>query len=442
MESKAKQKSISLWADSVTMPKFESLSGEHKTDVLIIGGGMAGILCAYFLKQQNVDYILLEGKRIGGGVTGNTTAKVTAQHGAIYSDLLKTGGAEKTGMYLKANQAAVEKFKELSALYPCDFEEKSAYVYSLYDYEKIRRELYTLQKLGFPAFFAQNLPLPLDIAGAMEFQKQGQFHPLKFLSGIAKELRIYENSYVHRLEDHTVYTENGQVTAKKIIIATHFPFLNRHGSYFLKLYQHRSYVIALENGGNIHGMYVDEVQEGMSFRNYGELLLLGGGDHRTGKAGGKWWELRDFVKANYPQAKEVYHWATQDCMSLDNVPYIGVYSAGTPDLLVATGFNKWGMTSSMVSAMILSDLAQERKNEFAPVFSPQRSILKPQLFLNTAETLVNFISPTPKRCTHLGCALRWNGTEDSWDCPCHGSRFGRDGSVLDNPAMKPKKGGL
>lgn len=436
MDIKNNCKSISLWSAGVTLPKFESLQGDAKTDVLIIGGGMAGILCAYFLKAQNIDYLLLEGKTIASGVTQNTTAKITSQHGVIYSDLLKHAGEEKTKMYLNANQGAVEKFRELCQNYDCDFEDKSAFVYSLYDHDKIMRELYALQKLRFPAFFAPNLPLPLKTVGAIEFEKQAQFQPLKFIGAIAKNLKIYENSYVHKIDDHTAYTDSGKVTAKKIIIAAHFPFINKHGSYFLKLYQHRSYVIALENAVNVQGMYVDEALGGMSFRNYQNLLLIGGGDHRTGKDGGKWQELRDFIGENYPQAKETYHWATQDCMSLDSVPYIGPYAKSTPDLFVATGFNKWGMTSSMVAARILTDLAADRENEFAAVFSPQRSIMKPQLIINGAEAVVHLLTPSRIRCTHMGCALKWNDEERSWDCPCHGSRYDEDGHLINNPAME------
>ena len=181
-------------------------------------------------------------------------------------------------------------------------------------------------------------------------------------------------------------------------------------------------------------MYLDEAQAGMSFRNYENLLLVGGGDHRTGKKGGGWRELRDFAQQHYPQAEERSHWATQDCMSLDGVPYIGRYSASTRDLYVATGFNKWGMTASMVSAMILSDLVQEKENPYEEVFSPSRSILHPQLAVNGVEAVVSLLTPAPRRCPHLGCALKWNPIEHTWDCPCHGSRFTRDGKRIDSPA--------
>ena len=272
------------------------------------------------------------------------------------------------------------------------------------------------------------------MAGAVRVHNQAQFHPLKFVFCLAKGLHIYEHTPVRELIGTTAVTDSGKVAAKAVIVATHFPFLNKHGSYFLKLYQHRSYVIALENAPDVDGMYVDEAQEGMSFRNARDLLLVGGGGHRTGKRGGAWRELREFARRYYPGATEKYQWATQDCMSLDGVPYIGPYSSSTSNLYVATGFNKWGMTSSMVSAMLLSDLVQGKTNPFAEVFSPSRTVLRPQLVVNGFEAAVGLLAPTTKRCPHMGCALKWNSQEHTWDCPCHGSRFTKKGECIDNPA--------
>lgn len=181
-------------------------------------------------------------------------------------------------------------------------------------------------------------------------------------------------------------------------------------------------------------MYLDAAENGLSFRHHGSTLLLGGGGHRTGKPGGGWRELEEKAKEYYPGAKIIRQWAAQDCMTLDGIPYIGRYSKNTPNVYVATGFNKWGMTSSMVSAGILSDLVQRKPNPYAAVFSPCRSILHKQLGLNLLESTKNLLTPTVPRCPHLGCALKWNPQEHSWDCPCHGSRFAEDGQLLDNPA--------
>ena len=424
----------SVWTESVSMPRFEALEGEVKTDVLIIGGGITGILCAWFLEKNGVNYLLAEGRTICSGVTKNTTAKITAQHGLIYADLLQKAGPERAKMYLDANQRALEEYFSLCRDIDCDFEERTNYVYSLSDKAKLEREAEALGKIGFRALFQDTTELSFPTAGAVGFAHQAQFHPLKFLARIAEGLKIYEHTFVTKLSENTAITERGRITFQRVIFATHFPIDNKHGLYFLKMYQHRSYVIALKNATPVEVMYVDEDKKGMSFRSYGEFLLVGGGSHRTGKQGGGWQELRAYAEKYYPQAKERYYWATQDCMSLDNVPYIGCYSKSMPQCFVATGYHKWGMTTAMAAAMILTDQLIGRQNPYAEVFRPSRSMLKPQLLINGGEAVFNLLTPTTKRCPHLGCALKWNEAEHSWDCPCHGSRFDEDGGLIDNPA--------
>ena len=424
----------SIWSETSHLPSFEPISGNIRTDVLIIGGGMAGLLCAKKLQDAGVDYILAEANTIGSGITKNTTAKITAQHGLIYHKLLKKYGSEKTCLYLEANQQALNQYDQLCSALDCDYSRQDSYVYSISNREKLDEELLALDTLHFPAEFSGTLPLPFPTAGAVKFSKQAQFHPLKFLAAIAPTLRIYEHTPVRELGKHTAATAHGTIRAEKIIVATHFPMLNKHGSYFLKMYQHRSYCLALENAGHVGGMYVDERQTGLSFREQGDLMIVGGGGHRTGKSGGNWAELERFAQKHYPASKIRYQWATQDCMTLDGIPYIGQYSALTPDLYVATGFNKWGMTSSMAAANILTDLVTGKDNPFAKVFSPSRSILHRQLGINAFETVTNLLTFSEKRCPHLGCALKWNPAEHTWDCPCHGSRFEENGKLIDNPA--------
>ena len=424
----------SVWGSGTNLPQFGKLSGDVKTDVLIIGGGLCGLLCAYKLKQAGVDYILVEGNKIASGITKNTTAKITFQHGLIYSKLIKSFGEEMARMYLFANMQALNEYKLMCKDISCDFEIKPAYTYSLTDTSKIEQEVNAAHRLGFAASFSKTPELPFRTKGAIKFSGQAQINPLKFLAAISKDLNIYENTFIRDIAPSVAISDGCKITAKKIIVTTHFPFINKHGSYFLKLYQHRSYVSAYENAVQFDGMYVDEDKKGMSFRNYGNLFLIGGSGHRTGKPSGAWEPLHSFAKKYYPDSQLKYDWATQDCMSLDFVPYIGQYSANTPDLYVATGFNKWGFTSSMAAADILTDMVSGRKNDCAPVFSPQRSILKPQLLINGFESAINLITPTAPRCPHLGCALKWNKAEHSWDCPCHGSRFEKDGKLIDNPS--------
>lgn len=425
----------SLWSETTELPHFPALKEDRKTDVLIIGGGITGILCAYFLHRAGVDYLLVEGKQICSGETKNTTAKITSQHGLLYHKLLEKNGLEYASKYLEINQLAVEKYRQLCEKTECGFTSKSSYVYSLDDKRKLEKEMYALDKIGFYAVLNKTWELPFQTAGAVMFLDQAQFHPLQFIKNIAKNLHIYENSLVTELAPHIAKTHQGiTIRYDKAIFATHFPIDNKHGMYFMKMYQHRSYVISLQNGPHLKGMYVDEANGGMSFRHQGNSLLIGGGAHRTGKPGGNWKELREFAANYYPNLKEEYHWAAQDCMTLDEVPYIGPYSKNMEGCFVATGFNKWGITSSMVSAMLLTDMILDKKNDFAEIFNPSRTMLKSQLFINMGESLLNLLSFSKKRCPHLGCALQYNRAEHSWDCPCHGSRFTEDGYVLDNPA--------
>lgn len=429
----------SIWSANTELPRFPTLSADKKTDVLVIGGGIAGLLCAYRLKTHGVNCILLEADRICRGVTQNTTAKLTVQHGFLYDKLMKRFGKERAQMYLRANERALQNYRALAEKFPCDFENQESVVYTVDDSAAAERELRALEALGVQAAFEKELPVPLRIAGAVRIQNQAQFHPLKFLSQIAKELPIYEQTKVFEIRGNCAYTAHGTVTAEQFIITTHFPILNKYGAYFLKLYQERSYVLALENGPQIHGMYVDEAQTGMSFRNAGDFLLVGGGDHRTGAQGGNFTALRQFAKMHYPACAERYAWATQDCMSLDGVPYIGRYAKALSNVYVATGFSKWGMTSAMAASEILCDAVLGKENDCAPVFSPSRSIFFVQLLKNGGTFLTSLLTPTKKRCPHMGCALKWNAAEHTWDCPCHGSRFQEDGKLIENPATDDLK---
>ena len=420
----------------VSLPTFAPLTGDEKTDVLIIGGGMAGLLCAYMLRQAGVDCLVIEAEGIGSGVTANTTAKITSQHGLVYHKLMKKFDRDTVLGYYRANQEAIEEYSRLAGRIACDFEVKDNVIYSLDAPEKLEEELKALSQLGIPAEFVENLPLPISTCGAVAFRDQAQFHPLKFLAGLVEGLNIRERTRAVKIEKGRVITDRGTIQTEKTIVATHFPILNRRGLYFMKQYQARSYVLALEGAQKVGGMYLDESGSGFSFRNQGDTLILGGGSHRTGKQTGGWEKLSAFAQAHYPGSREIARWAAQDCMTLDAMPYIGRYSPGTPWLYVATGFNKWGMTGSMVSALLLRDLIQGHESPYEKIFDPARGLLWPQLAANAWESTVNLLKFTGPRCPHLGCTLKWNPWEHSWDCPCHGSRFDRDGRLLNSPAIE------
>ena len=428
-----------VWKRETERVCFPPLRGSRSVDVLIIGGGIAGLLCALKLKDEGADCIVLEADRILCGVTSNTTAKVTFSHGLIYDKLFEQLGERKARLYFEAQRSAMDDFEELCKNIDCCYEKRDAFVYTLVDRERIDREVVALRRLGADACFDEAMELPFAVKGALRVKGQAQLHPLKLLYSIAGELDIYENTKVTELLPQKAVTQYGDVSFGKVIVATHFPIFNKHGAYFLKMYQHRSYVLALAGADIPSGMYVDECDKGLSFRPYGDLLLLGGGGHRTGKSGGGWRELEDFTKKHYGGARIVGRWATQDCMTLDSVPYVGRYSPKAENMFVATGFNKWGMTNSMAAASLLCDLVRGRGNRYAEIFSPSRSMLHKQLFVNALEAFGGLLRPTVPRCPHLGCALIYNEAEHSWDCPCHGSRFTETGELLDNPATDGKR---
>ncbi|MCX0405164.1 FAD-dependent oxidoreductase [Clostridium perfringens] len=472
----------SVWSESCKFRKREALNKDIKTDVLVIGAGIAGVLTAYMLKQKGREVVVIDAAEIASGNTKNTTAKITSQHDLIYSKLIAEFGEEKARQYAKANELAIKKYKEIieDKRIECDFEEKPAYVYSLNEIDVLKEEVEAAKNLGIDAEFVDEANLPFKINGAVKFNNQAQFNPLKFLKGISNELIIYENTRALEIKENLVVTSGGNITANNIVVATHYPIMNAPGYYFMKMHQERSYVLALENTSEIDGMYIDLNKEGYSFRTYNNLLLLGGISHRTGEneEGGSYDKLRKVAKNLYPKAKEKYYWSAQDCMTIDGIPYIGRYSSETSNIYVATGFNKWGMTSSMVSAMIISDMILEKENDFSEIFSPRRfdlSLSINNIANDLIETAKNFIAqkvsiPSSEiehiknghggiieyngekvgvyknkegkeffvstKCTHLGCQLSWNADELTWDCPCHGSRFDYKGRLIGSPATK------
>ena len=472
----------SVWSKSCKFRKREVLNRDIKADVLIIGAGISGILTAYMLKQNGRDVILIDAAEVASGNTKNTTAKITSQHNLIYHKLISEFGEEKARQYAKANELAIKKYKEIieEREIECDFEPKSSYIYSLNEVNSLREEVDAANKVGIDAEFVEKVNLPFEIKGAIKFNNQAQFNPLKFLKDISKDLVIYENTRAIEIKQDLVITNKGNITANHIVVATHYPIMNTPGYYFLRMHQERAHVIALENVNDVDGMYIDLDKDGYSFRSYNNLLLLGGVKQRTGENedGGNYDKLREVAKELYPKSKEKYHWSAQDCMTIDGIPYIGKYSDETPNIYVATGFNKWGMTSSMVSAMIISDMILENENDFSEIFSPKRfdlSLSINNLTKDIGETAKNFIAqkiyiPSSKiehirnghagiveyngekvgvykdnegkefivstKCSHLGCQLHWNADELTWDCPCHGSRFDYKGRLIGSPATK------
>lgn len=427
----------SIWKEFSEKKNFEKLNDNLECDVLVIGGGIAGILTAYYLQKVGRNVVLVEAHTIGSGMTANTTAVITAQHDTMYKDMIANNGFDVAKDYLYANLQAVENFKQLvkDEQIDCDFEITPSYLYS--HKHSLGDEVKALHKLGYEAELVQDIDLPFEIKNAVKFKDMAQFHPLKFLYAMAEKLTIYEHTMVKKIDDHTAYFDGGNIKFKQAVVASHFPFVNKHGMFFIKMYQARSYVMAIENAEAIGGTYIDDREEGFYFRQYGDLLLVGKGEHRTGMKTRAINELKAFKERYYPDAKMRCMWANQDCITLDDIPYIGEYG-NMPDVYVATGFNLWGMTGSMVSANILCEKLCGMENIYEKTFATKRCIFKPQLFANLGMALLNMVYPSVKRCPHLGCALKYNKLEHSWDCSCHGSRFEENGKLINNPALKDK----
>lgn len=455
----------SLWSKTTTLPDFGEQKDDRHVRNVVIGAGMAGILTAYLLQQKGQQVIVLEANEVGSGQTKNTTAKITSQHGCIYYDMINDASKERALGYAAANEAAINQYEKIITKegIVCEFERLPSFLYSTKPtgVERLKQEAEAAKELGLKATYIEGnkiTELPFSVEGAVRFEKQAQFHPLEFIKGLVPKLTIYEHTKVLEVDDYIITTDKGVLVADNIIFACHYPFPVVPGYYFLRQHQSRSYVLALEGKGvpkKLSGMYYGIDKDGLSFRSAQGKLLFGGSSHRTGRRiyGGKhitnsgkatpgFCDLRKTAKQHYPEAEEVAHWAAQDCMPHDHIPFIGRFSKQREHWYVATGFQKWGMSTAMVAAMIISDQIVGKDNPYGWVFSPQRLLIKAgykDLVVDVWESIKGLskgmVVKPDRRCPHMGCALVWNEDEGTWDCPCHGSRFEQEGKLIDNPAQ-------
>ncbi len=443
------------------IPEREALPGNRRVQTVVIGAGMAGILTAYFLKKEGVDVVVVEAGRIAGGQTKNTTAKITSQHGLIYHKMMQKAGREKAQNYAMAAEDAVKIYERIikEEKVECHFKKLPSYLYTLYKSRigDLEKEAATARELGMKARFVEGrelTELPFEAAGAVCFENQGQFSPLEFIKALSGPLEIYENTKVLSVKGHVVLTDKGEITAENIVFACHYPFPVIPGFYFLRQHQERSYVIALEGYKELDGMYYCADGEGISLRSAGNILLLGGGSRRTGKPGNGMQNcimagysyLQEAAGKYYPALRETARWSAQDCMPHDEIPFIGRFSVYRPYWYVATRFKKWGMTASMVSALIISSRICGKDSPYEKIFSPQRLLFQmgvKNLLADIGESIIGLgrglFSKKERKCPHMGCRLEWNSEEERWECPCHGSGFDRDGKLLDGPARRDMK---
>ena len=383
----------SLWLNENQNDKFKSLSNNIETDVCIIGAGIFGMTCGYYLSKAGLKVTIVEKDEIGHKTTGHTTAKITSQHGLFYTYLVDTYGESFAKDYLSANQDAIENIKNIinNEKINCDFERQSSFVFTTNPSEvsQIKKEVDILNSLGFPVNFVTKTGLPFEIAGAVQFQNQAQFNPIKYLNGLANSItknhgEIYTSTTVYDVKHSDdmfyTFTPNGVISSKYVILASHYPFINFPGIYFFKMYQSSSYVIGIDTKKTLNnGMYITASSPTYSFRpaNYNgrKILLIGGSDHKTGTPlsyEDTYGALENYAKQLYPNCEILFRWDTRDCITLDKIPYIGRFSNTMDNIYVGTGFNKWGMTSSNVAANIVCDMILGRKNEYAYVFDSTR----------------------------------------------------------------------
>ena len=500
----------SYWIQSTKNLKLnEKITNNYETDVCIIGAGLAGLSTGYYLAKEGINVIILDKDNIGQKVSGNTTAKITLQHNLIYDYLIKSFGTDFAMKYFKSNKEAISNIKKIidDENIECDFEYQDNYVYTTNqdDITKIHNEIKAINSLNnilnlnekdIFADFVTSFNLPFKICGAIKVKDQAQFHPLKYMFGLSKAIKnkggiIFTNSLVTDVKQkdgvYTTYTDKHFIKSKYIVIASHFPFKDFPGFYFSKMYQSTSYVLGIDTKSDLFdGMYISSDKPTFSYRTAKykdkKILIMAGGDHKTGYAPDNnqtgYNILEQEAKKYYPNCEILYKWNTRDCITIDKVPYIGDFSNLMPNMFVATGFNKWGITSSNVAANIIRDKILGIKNEYSKIYEATRfsPIKNAHEMKNiTSQVLKSFVTNRIKipeenlsaikndnggiikvngasigiykdingkvfavnpTCTHLGCLLTWNNLDKTWDCPCHGSRFDYTGKNLYDPAFK------
>lgn len=384
----------SLWlSEDINNKNYKYLDKDIFTDVCIIGAGIFGLTCGYYLSKSGLRVTIVDKSDVARKTTGHTTAKITSQHGLFYTYLIDTFGEQFAKDYLFANEEAIENIKNLidTEHIKCDFETQSSFVYttSESDVNKIKKEVDCVNSIGFPANFVTKVGLPFEIAGAIQFKNQAQFNPIKYTNALCDCILknngdIYTNTTVYNVKKQDnlflTYSVGGIIKSKYVILASHYPFINFPGMYFFKMYQSSSYVIGIDTKKTLfNGMYITSSSPTYSFRtaNYKgkKILLLGGADHKTGTPvnyNQSYLSLENYAKQLYPNSEILFRWDTRDCITLDKIPYIGLFSSTIDNLFVGTGFNKWGMTSSNVASNIICNMILGKSNKYSYIFDSTR----------------------------------------------------------------------
>jgi glycine/D-amino acid oxidase-like deaminating enzyme/nitrite reductase/ring-hydroxylating ferredoxin subunit len=485
----------SLWLDTAPPSEYPSLSGDVEVDIAVIGGGVAGLTSALMLHDAGARVALLEAGRVGHGVTGCTTAKVSALQGTIYTRIAKRHGAKVAAIYAEASAAGVEGLAGLVAAHTidCDLHRRAACTYAATPSQRaaVAAEAAAAGAAGLPVELTDSNELPFTTYATVRLGNQLELHPVRYAQGLAAALtgggsHVFENSRAVTVREGTpceVVTSQGTVRATHVVIATHFPFLDR-GGYFARLKPQRSYCIAarLADDTPPTTMAISAGSPTRSVRSHGAYLIVGGEGHPTGTGEAvpeRFEALEDFARAHWDIESMTHRWSAQDASHYDRLPLVGPYRPGAHHLWVTAGFMKWGFASATFAAMILKDQIAGRANRWAATFTPTR--LSPRSLFEVGQLGVKFtghllgdrvrppsarsaaedvprgqarvvgttldragvyraedgsVHAVSLRCTHMGCLLHFNAAETSWDCPCHGSRFDVDGAVLEGPATQ------
>ncbi|WP_066295752.1 FAD-dependent oxidoreductase [Bacillus sp. FJAT-29937] len=491
----------SYWREA-PLPSFGKLTEHTSVDIAIVGGGITGITAGSLLVKEGLKVAILEAGNILTGTTGHTTAKLTAQHGLIYDEFINHFGLERAKLYYEAEMGAIDfvRSQVQDKQIDCDFSDQRAIMYATSDQyaKKLETEMDAYEKLGINGNLENSIPFNINIKSALAMNNQAQFHPVKYLNTLLQDFVdaggiVYENTTAVDIgeNDHpVVITRDGhRVKCKQVIVASHYPFIDIMGFYFARIYANRSYVLGIKTNTDFpEGMYISADEPTRSLRytpfNGDKLILVGGESHKTGQGINtmKHYEaLESFAEEVFGITEFAYRWSAQDLITLDKLPYIGRIKANKPNILVATGFRKWGMTNGTAAAMLLKDIIIGKENPYEELFSPSRfqadpslkkvisinadvagHLIKGKLAVDAKEldeiendegavVMINGeragayrdkegnIHLVNTSCTHMGCETEWNDGDRTWDCPCHGSRYNYDGEVLNGPTKLPLK---
>lgn len=418
-----------IWSN-YKLKNYLELNKDIKTEVLVVGGGMCGILCAYYL-SKDFDVVLVEANRIASERTNKTTATITAVEDLSYSEIKRKKGFDYSKLYFEANIDAINEYSKLSKMYNFDFELVDSSKYTIDDENHIYKEFKLIKELGGNIELMNKYSLPLDIKAGFTLHNQAQMNPMLLINELSKSFKIYENTRIINISNNVAYTTRNKIEAKYIIICTGYPFQKLKGGFFCKLIQAKSFVITTNNPYSFRGNNIGTKSNDLYFRSYKDKLIIGSNDIKVGKEYNGFKSIIDFANNHNLDIGEC--WINQDTMSLDKMPYIGKLKN---NLFVATGFNMWGMTKSMLSALLIRDLIKENKNKYEKLFSPYRNCELIPLIKNIFGAIKGMLKPTKKRCNHLGCGLKYNKQEKTYECSCHGSKYDKDGNLLNGPAQK------